>query len=595
MVEQDTRCWICLCSGDERPPMGNLSDAHDWVHPCKCSLVAHRKCLLEWVSRNYLDYKNEVLREFRNDNHSIWFDSMNFSDAYSWLHSAAGAFQSLNWITIESSETNSFINETRSFNPEEVSRVFAAEGIDESIISNVTNAMAAGARDSSFAGNWSLRNSRRLVINTVCPQCNAPILLKTNSGIVVPTSVLVSKTLNWVAKTVTQTTILGTVGGALLFSCGGLLTSWGIRILTTLAPESTLLKLLDLPHASSLYQAFQKNQVGFRQIVLMGLTPIYLLSFRFENRFTSWPKRLYPLLFLKPGESLELNVKRFLLFQYPLSILNDAFKALVYNPIYFSWAHRVKPYFVCDRISLQQLRLYEAEQHYLESRNDLQEDHDDSRGILSKLLNTFRSPDREPIAQGINVRRFAMLTRFDYSQALIETSFWEKIGTVMLWPAAGKLIHEVFLSKSYWFKRIVSQLTSTPNDGLYLGNLLGCCVSVLLKDLAHFLITWRRVKQLQNMEVMEYMSPEWEYTLNRKMGQILNQLGTLGEDEESHAILNEHVNNMLSGQYRNQWDELSASIPNVTGKVNFFRYLVMKMGVERSAAFKREPKLEAVS
>ncbi|CEP62509.1 uncharacterized protein LALA0_S05e07228g [Lachancea lanzarotensis] len=590
MVEQDTRCWICLCSGDERPPMGSLSDSHDWVHPCKCSLVAHRKCLLEWVSRNYLDYKNEMLSEFNNDGQNIWFSSINFSDAYSWLHSAAGMFPPLNWIRVQSFGTGTFVEEPRSFNPMEVGRVFAAEGIDESIINNVAEAMEAGTRDFPFAENWSLRKSRRLVINTVCPQCNTSIILKTNNGLVVPVSVAVSKSLNWIAKTVTQTTILGTVGGSLLFSFGGLLTSWGLRILATLAPESTILKLLDLSHASSLYQAFQNNQIGFRQVVLMGLTPIYLLSFMFDNRFMSWPKRLYPLLFLKPGESLELNVKRFLLLQYPLQVLNGTFKGIVYNPIYFSWVHRVRPYFVSDRMSLQQLRLYEAEQQYLESRRELQNGHHDSGNILSRLLNPFGLADGGPIEQGINARRLTMLTRFDYSQALVETSFWEKIGTAMLWPMAGKLIHGAALSKSSWFKHFLSQSTSTPNDGLYLGNLVGCCVAVILKDLAHFLVTWRRVKQLQSMEVMEYMSPEWEYVLNRKTGQILNQLGALGEDEESHAILDEHVNNMLSGKYREQWDELSVSIHTLAGKVNFFRHLAMKMGIERSSALKKGTK-----
>ncbi|SCU81042.1 LAME_0B05446g1_1 [Lachancea meyersii CBS 8951] len=586
MVEEETKCWICLCSGDECPPMGSLNDAHDWVHPCRCSLVAHRKCLLEWVSRNHLDYKNEVLNNFSNEGLNIWFESINISDAYSWLHLAAGNLQPLSWFGVRNLRSDAFPNELRSFDPIEISQVFLGE-IDESVVRNVAEAMAAGAREVSFAEDLSLRKSRKLVINTVCPQCNAPILLKTSRGIIVPTSVLISKTLNWFSKTITQTTILGTVGGSLLFSFGGLLTSWGLRILTTLAPESTLLKLLDLQTASSLYQAFQKNQIGIRQIMLLGLAPIYLLSFRFENRFMSWPKRLYPLLFLKPGEALGMNVKRFLLLQYPASVLNDSFKALVYNPIYFSWVHRVKPYFVCDRMSLQQLKLYEAEQQYLETQRDLEERNHNSQGILAKMLNPFRSGTEEPIAQGISARRLTMLTRFDYSQALIETTFWEKIGSTILWPAAGKLIHDAVLSKSAWFKSFLSQCTSTPNDGLYLGNLIGCCAVVLLKDLVHFFITWRRVRQLESMEVMEYMSTEWEYILNRKIGQILNHLTALGEDEESQSILNEHVNSMLAGPYRDQWVDISANIPTLAGKVNFFRYLAMKMGIERSAAFRK--------
>ncbi|CAO3625329.1 unnamed protein product [Cunninghamella echinulata] len=42
--EEDRRCWICF--GEDGDSEGN------WVNPCPCSLVAHEKCLLDWITEN---------------------------------------------------------------------------------------------------------------------------------------------------------------------------------------------------------------------------------------------------------------------------------------------------------------------------------------------------------------------------------------------------------------------------------------------------------------------------------------------------------------------------------------------------------------
>ncbi|KAK9479702.1 hypothetical protein V1514DRAFT_327899 [Lipomyces japonicus] len=44
--EEAEKCWICLLeSTDEDEQATN----DDWRHPCKCNLVAHEHCLLEWI------------------------------------------------------------------------------------------------------------------------------------------------------------------------------------------------------------------------------------------------------------------------------------------------------------------------------------------------------------------------------------------------------------------------------------------------------------------------------------------------------------------------------------------------------------------
>lgn len=580
MVE-DATCWICLGSGDESPPLGTAEDAHDWVHPCRCSLKAHRRCLLEWVANTNLEYKNEVLNELNTNGLNIGFESVNILDSYSSLHRASTAFHPFSWLNFRAQDRPQ--NEWTGFDPSSIRRAFPS-GEEEEVIMRVTNAMSAGARERKIDSNG---HSRKFVINTVCPQCNAPILLKTNRGIMLLLSSTCSRFIDWAVKGITKATLVGTVGGSILFSCAGLFLSWGLKVLTTLAPESTLLKLLDLSNCSSINHAFHGDSIGFRQVLLLSSTPIYLLSLRFDNTFTSWVRWIYPLAFLRPKENLNTSVKRFMLFQYPLGLLHEILFKLLLNPIYFRWVHRVKPYFVCDQMTIDQLRIFEAEQSYIETRKELSLSNNNSESIMSKIKSLFFSKGDDHINESIHTRRLLMTLKFDYSQALLETSMWEKVASTVYWPLSGKYFNHFVLMRFSAFQELLSQHASTSDDVIYLGNLLGCCVTVVLKDLINLLITWRRVRQLESLEVLEYMSPEWEYIINSKMGQVLNGLSSLGEDDQSEIILEEHAERLLGRVYHDQWIKISYSIPTVHGRVNYLRYLVMKQNIERSLEYQK--------
>lgn len=43
--EEPRRCWICF--NDETEDDDTTSE---WRSPCTCSLVAHEKCLLDWIA-----------------------------------------------------------------------------------------------------------------------------------------------------------------------------------------------------------------------------------------------------------------------------------------------------------------------------------------------------------------------------------------------------------------------------------------------------------------------------------------------------------------------------------------------------------------
>lgn len=46
----DDRCWICLGTDGEIPPLGDPSESKELVSPCGCSLRVHQKCLLDWTA-----------------------------------------------------------------------------------------------------------------------------------------------------------------------------------------------------------------------------------------------------------------------------------------------------------------------------------------------------------------------------------------------------------------------------------------------------------------------------------------------------------------------------------------------------------------
>lgn len=43
--EEEKRCWICYTSDTE-----DEAPKSEWKSPCRCTLIAHESCLLEWIA-----------------------------------------------------------------------------------------------------------------------------------------------------------------------------------------------------------------------------------------------------------------------------------------------------------------------------------------------------------------------------------------------------------------------------------------------------------------------------------------------------------------------------------------------------------------
>jgi len=53
-VEDDSRrCWVCYSTEAEDIASGQPNLLGEWKSPCRCSLVAHEKCLLNWIAAEY--------------------------------------------------------------------------------------------------------------------------------------------------------------------------------------------------------------------------------------------------------------------------------------------------------------------------------------------------------------------------------------------------------------------------------------------------------------------------------------------------------------------------------------------------------------
>ena len=53
-IEDDSRrCWVCYSTEAEDALSPQPHGLGEWKSPCRCSLVAHEKCLLNWIAAEY--------------------------------------------------------------------------------------------------------------------------------------------------------------------------------------------------------------------------------------------------------------------------------------------------------------------------------------------------------------------------------------------------------------------------------------------------------------------------------------------------------------------------------------------------------------
>lgn len=437
MAEPD-RCYICLGSGDETPPLARPSDSSELIQVCPCSLRAHRRCLTDWASD--MEYRS------RDDPPSEYT-----------------AF-------LGNGNTNEF-----------------SIGVPVGILS------------AGFRGKFHIMQTK-----VRCPQCATPLFVVIKPSRLLTLQNLIKST----SRELSKTAALAVFGSAAVFALSvsvvGIFVSTGSQMFLSIAPESVLTNLLDLK-SRKIDIALRSEEVGVRQLFLLGSFPMFLFGLRSDNTYLDLFSSAYPTFFFNNifQSFLKSGPKVYLFFTEPLKRLYWLTYSLTFNRLYYRWTRLVKPIFLADRLSLEELSAIEEENNdlkYFKAKKDEREPQNLFKRCYSYL---FKSSEEEKALWRKRAWREtkAILLR-DYGTVFDDRSFFTKALTTILWPFLGAKLGKLLL-RVVKVNELCNRCASTPDEATYVANLLGSVLIVLIKDLFKLYIAWSKVKQLMNITVVQ--------------------------------------------------------------------------------------------
>ncbi|CCH42895.1 hypothetical protein BN7_2441 [Wickerhamomyces ciferrii] len=472
------RCYICLGTSQDSPPLSTSRDSKKLIRVCPCSLRAHKRCLIDWIS----DFEFNKLRD--------------------------------------SDDLTNMVNQGNN---------------------------QGGYRFGVPLGN--IGSSRYQVIQNQikCPQCSTPLILFMKPSKILSLHGLIKAGLSDFSKTGT----LAILGSAGVFTVSvtalGILVSLGLKMFSWLAPDSVLTKLLGFKN-KSIDKAFKNEEVGGRQLGLIGGFPVFLWGLRSSNLYMDIFATLYPtLLFKNPEEIQNLNWKNpklYLLLSQPLKRLYNLGFSLTFNKIYYNWTRFIKPIFLADRISLEELNEIEEENSELNELKDLKflKNQNSSNpatqnlNFIQKLYNKIfgSSPKERSIIQKKRIRDLKSILTRDYSQVFQkQKSISLKILTTIIWPLISSKISLILLQTSPSYNEFINNFSGgTPDDATYLSNLLISLSLVLIKDFYNLFIAYKEVKFLSGLGVVEH-EEEAEEDEEEEDEEEESEEESEGEEEES--------------------------------------------------------------
>ncbi|ODQ78635.1 hypothetical protein BABINDRAFT_167838 [Babjeviella inositovora NRRL Y-12698] len=492
------KCWICLGDENERPPLSVREEDRTFVQPCHCSLQAHRRCLLDWI--NSTDITSSFDNHVRLPNNAGW-----------------GNREFL--LNITTSET--------------INRIISGLGGDITI---QRRAVSPGP----FLSPSHRRSSQwKYVIESHCPQCKEPIFLATKAS----SFLLAQEALGLLVKQAVRLSLFGTFGASVLTGLGlfafGFLTASGYRIMDSLAPPSVQLKLLGVSALGvrTLSKAIEKNLVPMRKIFLVTTLPLYVLSLRSYDSggmgLTQLLREAYPFFYFdSANEILNALVRvnsgdpRNMLLQITIiRRLYDLLFKMTFNRLYYRWVRSVKPCFLADRFDPETLvemeRESEREQEIYQEQEALRiktPSSEKKSGVVAMLMSVIRALNVFKDGPGAEKRMIRRHRRRREIQACWKTDFSGTFSiflsqyltfftTTIVWPVVGQYLGTKVLSKLAYARELSNRFAVTPDDALWVRNLVGCCVVVVAKDVYNLYVSWKKVKQLRDIEIAQPGSP----------------------------------------------------------------------------------------
>ncbi|AOA60550.1 hypothetical protein PP7435_CHR1-0903 [Komagataella phaffii CBS 7435] len=344
-----------------------------------------------------------------------------------------------------------------------------------------------------------------------CPQCQKPIILHLKpTGFISSAFKSAEYFVGDFTKFALASTLLTSAVTATTLASVGVLSLTGMRIMSSLCPNSVILRLFDVKQRiGTLASAVQNGYLPASRVITFTSTiPFYLLSLRTRySRMTDNEilVNVFPLSFFSETKYL-LNFsginespKKWFLLISPVRYAYMLFFRLTFNPCYYMLAKRTRPGFIANNFSVQEIDEMEIEnnpENIPETTSSKQMEASIILSIRSWLMKTKRRFKIRRIR-----RMFISCLKTDYSKAFGKSSMFFLIGSTLIWPALGEFTSSTLLSKLPSLMRLLNKHVSSPDEAIFVRNLIGCLVVVLAKDVTNLFLTWRSCLQLNDFDV----------------------------------------------------------------------------------------------
>mgnify|MGYP003365419771 CR=1 FL=1 len=456
----DFRCFICLCSKGERAPYCSKRESDDFIKPCKCSFIAHRKCFLSWVS-------------------SITIPKV------------IGADPDRNTFGIP-------VPFARSTNPQ-------AFTFHCSVFELLT-------------GRFSL-SSDKLCVLVDCPQCRRRICLSTKNSWLLNFRRFGEQVIDSLGSAALLSGAISTACLSILASAMFTLGTLGQDTLNVLAKPSVQLGIYGVRRFPSLSisDALDNGLISSQRYASITCAlPIYTLylasSFPFGYQADFVFSVLVYSLFSDP-EGVPDTIPRKILRNLTVArALAKALYNITLNKLYYYWHKEIQPCFFTDRLSQDDL---------IRIEHDIEEDNEQlSRDEVSAMKDSkypfiFRILRRSSryLTRSLRTwwRELFICSKVDFSAMFGSSSLYRRVLVSLLLPRGGKYISDHLLILIPGINAFLNRFTDTPDENLFLRNIVGCAVANLISTMLSFGLNYFRYRQLHHIDVDSSSSDYLDY------------------------------------------------------------------------------------
>lgn len=538
-------CAFCLGGLSEIPPFGTIKDAEDLIAPCStCSLVAHRKCLLDWfntIPTSKLTRSHSLESELNNENGE--------------RNTAA--------VGTTEDPDNDTDNEPNIMNVTFQSPWMSAVGLF--------------VRDPDYHVHAALADSRSVLLLTSCPQCKCKITFCMKRLAFIGFNSLVRASVSDLVQY--AGVFLGLSGAATgIVSMGYVgLARCGINMMDAVVPSSILFPLLSrkknpsltagslifsgpdrLDRALSIVDQLKFQHIPLLPVMLYRMRHLLIFSCFFNttarSALTNWGGELLVCNYISSlgnhifVKQLFLNLKLYLshILKSPYSLksyqLGALFKninwwdpnvmvgsliparwiydlvfRLTINRLHFNLTAKIRPRDIANKLSeidlacLEDLDNHMGRLHF-EFRNKARKAKKNVSGpkivqfAVSKLTMLKLVLSDDILLKYMKVKlllfyyKSCACLRNDFSSSLLYNLAIVTGVTTVLWPFLasdlGKLIYKFALLRILAFDGI------TKDKVVFLSNLIGICGVAIVKDVYNLFMGSRKARQLSEMAIV---------------------------------------------------------------------------------------------